>query len=148
MATIRDEPTILVDPRGATRETLHDAEVIVGYVKPAQEEEFRQKARFYWRAISSSGKVVNPDLAFREGALFIGYAKVKSQIVTLSWRARIRRVLLVTRAPASKAKYYFLFELEEIHECERHDISALLTVPQKTALNSSLHQLKSSPLFQ
>ncbi|PYV37402.1 MAG: hypothetical protein DMG06_28170 [Acidobacteria bacterium] len=116
MATIRDEPTILVDPRGATRETLHDAEVIVGYVKPAQEEEFRQKARFYCRAISSSGKVVNPDLAFREGVLFIEYTKVKSQVVTLSWRARIRRVLLVTRAklckkytfsPASKAKYYF-----------------------------------------
>jgi len=116
VATIRDEPTILVDPRGATRETLHDAEVIVGYVKPAQE--FRQKARFYCRAISSSGKVVNRDLAFREGALFIGYTKVKSQVVTLSWRARIRRVLLVTRAelckkytfsPASKAKYYFIF---------------------------------------
>ena len=143
--------------RAGNRESVNDEEVIVGYVKPAQEEEFRQKARFYWRAISSSGKVVNPDLAFREGALFIGYTKVKSQVVTLSWRARIRRVLLVTRAelckkypfsPASKAKYYFLFELEEIHECERHDISALLTVPQKTAFNSSLHQLKSSPLFQ
>lgn len=128
--------------------------VVLGYVKPEREEEFKGERYFYCRATNQNGVAIKLDLSMAANALFAGYTGGYNQRVSLSWCAVITSCRIVTpnqlkeyigRDSSGGAELYLFFRLKEIIPMQVRDLRNIAPSGGGLAVSSIWKKIASAP---